>query len=51
MSILSPLKQYHFHAILIWWHSPFSVDLKINDGEPHQERKNFVKYSEHFQTS
>ncbi len=23
MSIPSPLKQYHFHAILIWWHSPF----------------------------
>jgi hypothetical protein len=22
-SIPSPLKQYHFHAILIWWHSPF----------------------------
>ncbi len=25
MSIPSPLKQYHFHAILIWWHSPFKV--------------------------
>jgi hypothetical protein len=23
MSIPSPLKQYHFHLILIWWHSPF----------------------------
>ncbi len=23
MSILSPLQQYHFHVILIWWHSPF----------------------------
>ncbi len=23
MSIPSPLKQYHFHSILIWWHSPF----------------------------
>ncbi len=22
MSIPSPLKQYHFHTILIWWHSP-----------------------------
>jgi hypothetical protein len=24
MSKPSPLKQYHFHAILIWWHSPFN---------------------------
>jgi hypothetical protein len=23
MSIPSPLQQYHFHVILIWWHSPF----------------------------
>ncbi len=23
MSIPSPLKQYDFQAILIWWHSPF----------------------------
>jgi hypothetical protein len=22
MSIPSPLQQYHFHVILIWWHSP-----------------------------
>jgi hypothetical protein len=22
MSIPSPLQQYHFHIILIWWHSP-----------------------------
>jgi hypothetical protein len=25
MSIPNPLKQYHFHAILIWWHSPFNL--------------------------
>ncbi len=25
MSIPSPLKQYHFRAILIWWHSPFKL--------------------------
>jgi hypothetical protein len=25
MSIPSPLKQYHFHTILIWWHSPFKL--------------------------
>ncbi len=25
MSIPSPLQQYHFHVILIWWHSPFKV--------------------------
>ncbi len=24
MPIPSPLKKYHFHAILIWWHSPFN---------------------------
>ncbi len=24
MSIPSPLKQYYFHVILIWWHSPFN---------------------------
>ncbi len=23
ISIPSPLQQYHFHIILIWWHSPF----------------------------
>jgi hypothetical protein len=23
MSIPSPLQQYHFHVIQIWWHSPF----------------------------
>ncbi len=23
MSRPSPFKQYHFHAILIWWHCPF----------------------------
>ncbi len=23
MPITSPLKQYHFHTILFWWHSPF----------------------------
>ncbi len=25
MFILSPLKQYHFHVILIWCHSPFKL--------------------------
>ncbi len=25
MSIPSPLQQYHFHVILIWWHSPFKM--------------------------
>ncbi len=27
MSIPSPLQQYHFHVILIWWHSPFKVHI------------------------
>ncbi len=25
MSIPSSLQQYHFHVILIWWHSPFNI--------------------------
>jgi hypothetical protein len=29
MSIPSPLQQYHFHFILIWWHSPFKVQQVI----------------------
>ncbi len=31
MSIPSPLKQYHFHAILIWLHSPFKIILEENE--------------------
>jgi hypothetical protein len=27
MSIPSSLQQYHFHVILIWWHSPFNLEL------------------------
>jgi hypothetical protein len=30
MSIPSPLQQYHFHVILIWWHSPFNVSQVQN---------------------
>jgi hypothetical protein len=28
VSISSPLKQYHFHAILIWRHSPFKGPIR-----------------------
>jgi hypothetical protein len=37
MSIPSPLKQYHFQAILIWWHSPFedvSLGLLVHKWKP-----------------
>jgi hypothetical protein len=30
MSIPSPLQQYHFHVILIWWHSPFKFLIICN---------------------
>jgi hypothetical protein len=30
MSIPSPLKQYHFHAILIWWHRPFNIQIILH---------------------
>jgi hypothetical protein len=35
MSIPSPLQQYHFHVILIWWHSPFKLHLRytVNKNE------------------
>jgi hypothetical protein len=33
MSIPSPFKQYHFHAILIWWPSPFSEATLANISE------------------
>jgi hypothetical protein len=29
MSLPSPLKQYHFHVIQNWWHSPFNNILKV----------------------
>ncbi len=29
MSIPRPLQQYHFHVILIWWHSPFKANKII----------------------
>ncbi len=27
MSISSPLKLYHFQALIIWWHSPFKISV------------------------
>jgi hypothetical protein len=30
MYIPSPLQQYRFHVILIWWHSPFKWPKYLN---------------------
>ncbi len=42
MSIPSPLQQYHFHVILIWWHSPFKWRfLKLTDIILYVNKTNF----------
>jgi hypothetical protein len=42
MSIPSPLQQYHFHVILIWWHSPFNTVLISHQGYDNKNLRSVV---------